>query len=413
MVRRPVRLYVFSLAAMLVPALAQFVLFAIYARVLGLEAYGVYVALLSWAPLCFELVGWGAGDYLVKRTTQNPLSFSAARAHMRKMLGLTILPAAALFALATALVIGDRISPAIIFAIGLCELGGLRLIVNAEQSALALGRLSHANRFRLMQALPRLPAVLLALHLGFISLEALALASAAGLLVTGLAAASIAAKLYPPAPSGALLAEGLRDGTWFMGSQMVRAGQHNVDRVVLSALVDPATLALYGVAQRFVQMGLLPLQAVLRLTYPRFFAEGRGGMAPTLRFALIILPVVLLVAIASAGGLLVGGMAIPLLLGAQFGQATLYLAHLAPILVLFALQSLTADALSGAGYLRARTLLIALGVGLQALGFLLWHEGLEIVLASYAGLAASVLLTVSTVLLIVRAESRRRLVVPA
>jgi len=396
--------YLFGLLAMLVPAAMQFALFIFLARVLGVGQYGLYLALLSWSPLCFELVGWGAGEYLLRRTSQDRAAFAATRGHMRAAFWLSLPLATLVFAALTLGAVSQALSFLVVATIGLAEFTGLRLLVNAEQMFIALGRMGGANWLRSSQVAPRIAGVAISYFaLGGTSFEALALGGSLGMLAGGLAAAW-ATRALPIGTKPNLLADGTRQGTWFMGTQLVRAGQHNIDRIVLAPLVDPATLGLYGAAQRFIQIGLLPLQSILRLTYPGFFKAGTGGLGATLRFGLAVLPLAL--AASAVTALAIAGAAswLPLVVGPEFEQSVIYLLYLAPILPLFAINAVLSDTLSGAGFLPLRLVLTAVGVIAQALMFWLLHDALQIVLASYAGVGLSCALMGGAVMLLRRSE---------
>ncbi len=404
----------FGFLAMLVPAAMQFALFALFARVLGVEQYGLYIALVSWAPICFELLGWGAGEYLIKRTTHSPQNFAPAHRHLKAVLALSLPPSLIVLALLTLGTTSGAASILTILIVGLGELLGLRLLVNAEQTAIALEKLSAANWLRSLQVLPRFAGVLLAYALSpQANFETLAIGGALGTLVGGLLLPVVFARTLPRSEPMQLSSPGLRQGTWFVGTQLVRASQHNIDRIVLAPLVDPAILGLYGAAQRFIQIGLLPLQALLRLTYPRFFRAGEHGITGSFRFALHILPLALAATATTSLILHAAARWLPLLIGPEFEQSVTYLLYLAPILPLFALNSVLSDTLSGAGHLSLRLLLTATGAALQALMFILFHDGMLIVLASYAGVGLSCLLTGTAVLILSRQEHLRGAAAPS
>lgn len=398
----------FSMTAMLVPAALQFVLFAFYARVLGVEQYGIYIALLSWNPICFELVGIGAGEYLIKRSAQDESAFGIARGHMLAAILYTLPVAMALFTFLAYAAVDYRIGLTTILLLCLSEFLGYRLLVCAEQAAISLRRFGMANWFRVAQGVPRLLGVVFAYFvLGLKDVSSLALAGSFAILLGGIGAEIVVRSRLPATKKLEIIPEGLRNGTWFMGNQLVRAGQQNIDRVVLSAVVDPATLALYGAAQRFIQVGILPIQTVLRYTYPHFFKEGKKGIGSALRYGIKVLPLVAGVAAVTAAGLMAAAGFLPLVVGQQYAQSVTYLFYLAPVLVLFAVNYVATDTLSGGGYLSVRTLLTASGVGVQAALFLLFHDGKEIVLASYGGMGITCIVTWLAVFLLARRSKQQ------
>jgi O-antigen/teichoic acid export membrane protein len=392
------RSYGFSLVAMLVPAGMQFALFAFYARALGAAQYGLYIALMSWSPICVELAGWGAGEYLLKLTAHSPQAFAAGRGHARAAILVSVPVAVMVFMVMSSAVLGSTVSVWTMAIIGFAECVGLRLLITLEQMAMSLSHWKIANGLRAVQVAPRLVGVIIAFYaFGMRGFEALALAGSLGVLTAALALTIGLRGHFPKAGAVQLDWGGLRQGSWFVGNQLVRASQQNIDRIVLTPLLDPAALAIFGAAQRFIQIGMLPLQAVMRISYPGFFKAGAGGVASSARYGLGVLPMAL--AAAALGGIGVAAMAqlVPLLIGAEFGLSAQYLLYLAPSLLLFAVNSTFSDILSGAGYLPLRLLLTVCGIGLQAAMYLLMHRGDQIIMANYAGIALSCFLTAAAV----------------
>jgi O-antigen/teichoic acid export membrane protein len=309
-----------------------------------------------------------------------------------------------LFVILTSSLLSDNVSLWTIAMIGLGEFLGLRLLANAEQTALALERFASANWLRSMQVAPRIAAIgITYFALGLQTFEVLALAGSLGMLIAGTAATLIARGRIP---RFSLSSEGLRQGSWFMGTQLVRASQQNIDRVVLSSLLDPTILAFYSAAQRIVQIGMIPLQAILRLSYPNFFRAGADGISYSARYAMTVLPAALGATALTALALVAVAPLLPLLVGPEFEPSVQFLIYLAPTLPLFALNSTMADTLSGAGHLSLRLLLTATGVVIQALTFALFHDGLQLVWASYCGLGINCLLTSSAVAILTWHEQK-------
>jgi len=407
-----VRSFVISLGVMLALPIIQFVLFAFYARVLGAAKYGVYIALMAWAPICLEVVAMGAGELMIKRTARTPEVFPRAFGHFFSATVVTFPAAFILYVAITFQVVKSDLTLWTVAAVGACELIGYRLLVGAENAAIALRNLGVANQFRFLQAFPRGLGVLICYAVfDARSLSALALAGSLGVLLGGLAAVAISALVFPR-PEWNLDRGAMREGFWFAGNQLARASQQNVDRVVLSLLVDPATLAVYGAAQRFVQVGVLPIQAILRMAYPGFFAEGRKGIAAARRYGQKVLWMVLGAAAFSCVGLWVFSSAIPYVIGHGFGESTVYLIWMSPTLLLYACNYVAADILSGADHQRLRTTLMLSAIVLQSLCFVAFRQGTGLIAAVYVGVGMAAILNWTAVYLLIR-RSKKAGEVPA
>ena len=391
-----------SLAVMLALPIIQFVLFAFYARVLGPAKYGVYIALMAWAPICLEVVAMGAGELMIKRAARAPEVFPRAFGHFFSATVVTFPIAFLIYVAVTFQVVKSDLTLWTVAVVGACELIGYRLLVGAENAAIALRNLGAANQFRFLQAFPRGLGVLICYAVfGARSLSALALGGSLGVLLSGVAAAAISALVFPRLEWN-LDRGAMREGFWFAGNQLARASQQNIDRVVLSLLVDPATLAVYGAAQRFVQVGILPIQAILRMTYPGFFAEGRKGIVAARQYGQKVLWMVLGAGAASCVGLWVFSQAIPYVIGHGFGESTSYLIWLAPTLLLYACNYVAADTLSGADHQRLRTTLMLSAIALQSLCFVVFKQGAGLIVAVYAGVGLAAVLNWTAVFLLTR-----------
>lgn len=368
-----------------VPAV-QFFLFAFYARVLGAEQYGIYIAMMAWAPICLEFVALGAGEVLIKRVSRASSSFPEAAAHFYRTTALTLPFALTLYTGATMLLVRHTIGWQIVLGVGACELIGMRLFTGAENFAIATRRIRWANEFRILQAFPRALGVGVAYYLlDLHSVSSLALAGSVGILLGALVCIAVAWHRFPR-PSGGFDSTAFGEGIWFAGNQIARAGQQNIDRVVLGWSVEPSLLAIFGAAQRFVQVGILPIQAILRSTYPNFFARGHEGVRSSLRYGGKVLLLISAVGAMCAAVLWIAAMFVPAALGNQFNASAGYLRWLTPSLLLVGFNYVAADILTGSDHQRLRTSLMMISIAIQAGMFALFHEGSELLLAAYAGI---------------------------
>lgn len=399
-----IRTYSISLFAMLLQPALQFFLFAFYAKVFGPEKYGSYLVLMAWVPICLELVGLGAGEYLVKMVSRNKNEYDGALRNFYSLTVMTLPFALLIYTGITVGLIGDYFSIGFIALIGALEFVGCRLMIGAEQAAISLGRMMAANYVRVLFAVSRVSFV--GGYYAFFGqdrFELLILSGSIGVFVFGCVSLFVfgSTKLFFQVFLDKKMALG---GVWFSGNQVVRAGQQNVDRLVLSACLDPATLAVFGVAQRFVQIGIVPIQAVLRIHYPGFFREGKNGLSGAVSYGKSIFPHILGAALATCLLLWICSNFLVELIGQGYEKSVDYLVMLAPTLVLIAINYVSADILSGADKQRLRTVLMASGVLLQALLYYLLNGSSQIVWAAYIGLSLSSLLLVSSIIFMLKNE---------
>lgn len=391
--------YGWSMGAMLLPAVLQFALFAFYARALGVEQYGVYIALLSWNPICFELVGLGAGEYLVKRTAHDESEFGKARGHMLAAILYTMPVAMGLFCFLAYSAVDHTIGLTTITAICFCEFLGFRLLVSAEQAAIALRRFVFANWIRVFQEFPGLQ----------VCFSCISPSVSAGLKTSlwrdplpFLSGASLPNWLFADVFRQPVFCGSFRreretvPGSWATNS----CGPASKTSIALSSQLSSIPRRLPSTERRNASFRSECCRSRPCCAIPIRISsvKAKKGMRAAMSYGLKVLPVVVGVAIVTAGGLIAVADVIPLLVGAQYAASVTYLLYLAPILLLFALNYVATDTLSGGGHLFLRTVLTASGVGLQALLFFLFHDGKEIVLASYGGMVLTCLLTWASVL---------------
>lgn len=399
------RSYGFSLGVMLMQPALQFFLFAFYAKKFGPDAYGYYLILMAWAPVALEFVGLGAGEYLIKNVARDPGLYNKCLGHFLAAT-LVTLPIALLgYALITKVLVGAYFSIWFVVLIGCMELLGSRLLVGLEQSFIALGNMRGANGARLIFAVSRVGFVFIGFFLfGAITPESLIFSGSVGIFLCGMASFLYLNRSCLQ-QRNSLMLSGLHEGKWFAGNQVIRAGQQNIDRLVLSACVDPATLAIYGVAQRFVQVGVIPVQAFLRTTYPVFFKEGKRGLRHSVKYGLSILPKVVAIASVASVLLIVFSSYVTEFIGQNYSRSVEYLRYLAPTLIVLAFNYVVADALSGADKQRLRTILLSLGVLTQGGLFFFLNDGVQLIYAAYVGLLVSAMLLVVCVWALINKDS--------
>jgi O-antigen/teichoic acid export membrane protein len=158
-------------------------------------------------------------------------------------------------------------------------------------------------------------------------------------------------------PVWALQRREIGSGIAFALNQTARAAQSNADRVTLAYVSSDATLGAYAAGSRILQIGLVPIQTATRILYPRFFVHGASGLPAARAFALRCTPVMLATGVGSAIMVSAIGLVAPRILGQSFAATAQWAPLLSLSLPLIALQYPAADALTGGGHQRLRTLL--------------------------------------------------------
>lgn len=348
---------------LLAAALLQAGSFFLIARGLGPADFGRFVVLSAVTQFLIEAVALGSGEALIRRTARDASQFAASLGHALIMTSLTAVAFAALALAAIGLVSDDVATTAIVvFVFG--ELVGVRLTALSEHAFIARSRVADANWIRLLGAAARLATVLIAFQLFDLrGVREWALCQGLATLAVGLVA-MIATCRVLGRPTPAWHRDDLLFGAQVSATQLAAMFQFTADRYVMSLLAAPAVVGAYAVAARSAQFAFLPVQAILRNLYARFFAVGASGIDSAVQFARGRLPTVLGVGAVVGVGLYFAADLLPVILGPAFAETAGVARSLCVLPLLRGLQSLNGDALSGAGYQAQRTWI---GVGASLL----------------------------------------------
>jgi len=342
----------------------QFVTFAITARGLGVAQFGAYTALLALVGVAVELTGLGGGDLLVRAVSRNRASFQLYYGNMLTLLAMT-LPVVVLGGVIVA-IFGMQ-STVTVLGVSIALFGEIlvaRMSASLELVMVAHEKVVQAGWIRMLTIAVRLCVaaaffILFAQH----SLNGWIVVVCVQAIIVSAAYVVLAAKLFGR-PIWALQTGELSTGTSFCVSQSARAMQSNLDRMVLSRFADDAALGLYGAASRILQLGLFPIQVVMRTLSVKFYVHGAHGLKASRRYALQVAPTLVGVGVFSALCVAATALLAPLVLGRDFAAATGTTLRLACALPLIALQYPAADALSGAGLQTLRAhIYVAAAVG--------------------------------------------------
>lgn len=383
--RKKALTFTWTLAPTVAALTVQLAAFALTARGLGVEAFGVYTALLAVSIISVELTGWGGADILVRATAREPGLFQKYFGNMLLLIAIT-LP----LSIAGSVIIGvyfietplPLLSVVMLF---IAEIGIGRVAASIELVMVAHHHTVRAAAIRFTTAFMRLIAAAVYFALMKQSdVDGWILATLVQALLTIVGFIATGCVLYGR-PRFQFVHSEFRDGAAFCINQASRASQGNLDRVVLGRFADAASVGIYGAATRMLALGLFPLQVVTRMTYANFFVFGKDGIGASRAYAIKILPVMLGVGIAASIAVSLAGNLAPWVLGRDFAQMGTVSALLSLSLPLIALQYPAADALTGAGFqgLRATLSMIStFGFGF-AMAAGAWFSGINGLIAAY------------------------------
>lgn len=332
----------------------QLVAFALTARGLGVEQFGRYTAVLALSFLMADIVGLGAADLFVRAIARNRQAHAEA---WGQLLLLTVWTLPLVAAVATgigAYVLEIRIPLGLLFVALAAEMGTSRAVA-LEMVMVAHRHPDRASWLRLLIVGLRLLAVLgFFVVAGRSDLEGWIVVVACCAVVTLGLCVGLGSRLYG-APVWPAERFDYATGLLFCLTQVTRAVQASVDRVVLARFLPEAALGAYGAASRIAQLGLFPIQIGTRMLYPRFFEHAAEGVATMRRRAFKAAMVMGLIGIVSALAVIAASLCVERVLGSEFAHTGPLAAILALSLPFIALQYPAADALTGLGLQSLRT----------------------------------------------------------
>ncbi|APZ43970.1 oligosaccharide flippase family protein [Acidihalobacter ferrooxydans] len=335
--------------------LGQAAVFLIVARVLGVEAYGAYSAVLALAMVLGWFVGMGVSGVMLRDTARDAQVFEQAWGRTLAALWITAPPALLLYGALAWLLLPADIHWDVVMGFGVAEILFARVGHAAMQAYQGHERMGRAARMHLAPIVPRVAAIL-PLVIGVVWLRApdpLFLWSVLYLIAAALAAVYALARLrqdfglaFTPVWQG--LGRAMRDGwPYALGSASGKV-YVDIDKLMLARLGGLEAAGVYSAAYRFVDMAAIPLAGLYGASVARFFRAGEQGVGSAARYALKLLPVPLAYAALTGAVFFVSADLLPWLLGADYAGAAEALRWLAWLPLLSVPRDLLQQAFIGA-----------------------------------------------------------------
>jgi O-antigen/teichoic acid export membrane protein len=348
----------------LIRVAAQAGYFVLIARALGARDYGEYVSVLALVAIVAPFATLGSGNLLIQEVSRAPETF---RLQWGRTLVTTILIGSVLLivlSLGAKLVISKSASIELVLAIGAADLIFVRLLDISGQAYQAVQRLHRTAQLQLL-----LSALRLVGSVGLVLMVAKSTPLVWGVLYLGSAAVGSAFALFlvgrelgqPKFRLQALYRDWWESLPFSLGLS-AQSWNDNLDKAMLARLATLEVTGVYGAAFRVVQVAFVPVDALMAAAYARFFQHGVQGIRATARFAGRLLSLGACYGFVAAAGLYLIAPVLPTILGDEYYNAVTVLRWLALLPLLKAVQHFGSDALTGAGYVRVRTL-AQIGVG--------------------------------------------------
>jgi len=302
--------------------------FLIVARVLGVESYGAYAAILAIATTLGTFGGLGAQTLMLRDVARDPAKFGLAWG--RALLSIAV-SGPILFLIY--LLIGWILLPAGIPWLAVVLIGAAELLFaptifasfTAYQSRECIGR---AGRLAAIPILPRLAAALLLLSVSTMLVNEMrlmvwSLLYAVSMFLAAAYSVRVASRDLgrPIRPPNKQLRDRLSGGLAFASGRAALKLYSDIDKTMLARLSTLEAAGIYSVGYRVVEITLVPLNALLATAAPRFFRVGAYGVRAALSYAWRILPLPLFYVLAVGAALYCLAGWLPLILGITYRPA--------------------------------------------------------------------------------------------
>ncbi len=335
----------------------QIVYFIVVARSLGSENYGLFEGTKAIWAIIFPFIGVGMGDILIQNVSRDSTEFSRYWGDTLLVFLLSVgIALVTLFPLIA--IILPTVPPLFILLILLADIVGLKLCGLGQMAFVANHQIKRGAQYGTIYSFTKLIAALcLPLFPEDQRLLGWAILYCLGSVLPAVIILFLVQKRFgrPEFRLNSLPIDNIKKGFFFSLSSSASGVSAQLDRTMLISLADPVAAGIYSAGYRFIDMGKIPIFSIQGASYARFFKYGESGIKGTVSFAQKLLPLILAYSGVALIALLLLSPFVPRLLGEKFAEASSVVIWLAPIHLLYGLEYLASDSLTGAGFQGTRS----------------------------------------------------------
>ena len=333
--------------------------FILIARSLEPAQYGAFVAVVAIAAILSPFVGLGTSNLIIRNVARDPGSFSRSWGNG---LFVTLLSGvAALFlVLFCVFLLPAGLPWCVLFLVAAADLTFGRLVDFCGFAFSSVDRFGATAQLNMWISLSRL--IGLGVLVALVHSPGIEVWAATYLLATFITAAGALGwgltKLEKPTLKTSEIWPELKEGVYFSVGLSAQTVYNDIDKTMLAKLGDLPATGIYGAAYRIIDVSLIPLRSILSAANPGFFRAGHlGGITETCRYMRRLLPKMIAYSVLVMVCLLAFAPVVPHILGKEYVRSVSALRWLAVLPVLKTIHSFFADALTGAGHQRLRTMI--------------------------------------------------------
>lgn len=344
--------------------------FTLLGRSLGAAGYGNYAALYAIIGPLSALASAGIGLALLEHIIRNGEDEEATfRSCLSMSIGLGTL---LLFAGtgAASLVVDLRISTiATMFAL---EMVMLPVFFIATNLIRARDGFAAAVRYRLTVHVVKMVVLIVLFSRGELTIRSF---GATSLVITGVLAVilirAVGRRYEISSRPGRIDRRHFRSSLVYSAGIVGLSVQTDGDKLLLASYGQTLATGLYSAAYRVVQLGLLPITAIVGATHHRFLEHNENERGEHLGRALTLSRLALVYGVVVGAGLVLVAPLLPLLVGSEFDESAEIVRWLAPLVVIRGLAIFPLNGLMGLGKTKLRTVLL-LASSVLSIGIYVW-----------------------------------------
>ncbi len=332
--------------------------FVIIGRALGIDGLGAFLGMLALVSILTPFADWGSGKILLMHVARAPGSFPIMFGNALVTTAVSGSICLMLLILLKALILPEfSVQFAIVLAVSEYFCGTASAI--CAQAFQALEQMSATTIMNLSVNIARLTAALI---FSFANAHPSAQSWAWWQFGSSAAAAMfcltiVTRRLGRPEVKPRLAVANIGLGWYFALGISAQTLYNDIDKTMMARLSTLEATGLYGAAYRIILMSFLPVRSLLYAAAARFFQAGSRGLAGSVQFAKSLLPISLGYGVTAAIGLWLTAPLVPKLLGSDYAGAPPAIRWLCPLLIFQSIHYFAADALTGAGMQRLRSII--------------------------------------------------------
>ncbi|PAE09587.1 hypothetical protein CHI12_01110, partial [Terribacillus saccharophilus] len=341
----------------------QTLFFFLFAKLLGVEDFGIYSAVFALVSVAAPFSGLGYGNILIKEKSEKDNSINLNFSNAAFVLKLCAIFLSAFLVVITYFIFGNVVS--IYFVILLCinELFFQRYLELMGQCYIAIERMQHTATIFITSSLTRLIPLS---ALPFVENKLITwvyIYSILLFLVTLIFRIRLKSVIVKSKHSNKKIKNDLKESIYFSIGLSSQNIYNDIDKTILGKLGTFEFVGLYSMAYKIVDVTFFPAKAVLGTTYPKFFKLGSYGGRATLKLTSILALSLFIYSIIASIIILISKPLILFVLGDSYNSLYNILPFLLLIPILRSLHYPVADAITGMGHQKVRSF-IQIGIAI-------------------------------------------------